>query len=102
MMPAVIAGKDQELHEAEIILETLKNRMPSQSCIYAGLRGVGKTVLLNKVEELADSKGVLFDHIEIDINEDFIEQITNSIRTITRKISKKTKFKEPRGNSRLL
>src|SRR5699024_2771740 len=37
---------------------------PQQSVVYYGLRGVGKTVLLNQIEMSADNLGILYTHIE--------------------------------------
>ena len=34
--------------------------------IYSGLRGVGKTVLINRLEEIADDYGIFHNHIEIE------------------------------------
>lgn len=49
-MPAYLAGREQILHDSEKYLDAIENRYPQQSVIYWGLRGVGKTVLLNAIE----------------------------------------------------
>lgn len=64
-MPAFLAGREHLLDEAEKYLDTVCKMYPQQSVIYYGLRGVGKTVLLNAIEQIADNKSVLFEHIEI-------------------------------------
>jgi hypothetical protein len=45
------------LHDAEVALERVKARVAARSEILVGLRGVGKTVLLNRIREMATEKG---------------------------------------------
>jgi hypothetical protein len=54
--PPELAGRDQILTSAGITLERIKAGKPSRSLILVGLRGVGKTVLLNRIREMADEK----------------------------------------------
>lgn len=75
-MPAYLAGRDTMVNDAETILSSLKAGYPQQSVIYHGLRGVGKTVLLNKIEEIADDLGILYEQIEIKERSDFAAQMT--------------------------
>lgn len=76
-MPAYLAGRDDMVKSAETILNSLKAGYPQQSIIYHGLRGVGKTVLLNKIEEIADDFGILYEQIEIKERSDFAAQIAS-------------------------
>lgn len=55
--PPELAGRNSVLDAAEVALERLKNGRPSRSFILVGLRGVGKTVLLNRIREMAQEKG---------------------------------------------
>ena len=64
-MPAYLAGREKLLEDAEKYLEAIEKGYPQQSVIYFGLRGVGKTVLLNAIEEIADNRNILYEHIEI-------------------------------------
>lgn len=64
-MPAYLAGREQMLQDAQKYLEAIEMGYPQQSVVYFGLRGVGKTVLLNAIEEIADNKNILYEHIEI-------------------------------------
>jgi AAA ATPase domain len=62
--PPELAGRDSILQEADIALDRILNGRPSKSLILVGLRGVGKTVLLNKIWEKAekgDYKAVLIE-----------------------------------------
>lgn len=69
------AGRSAE--ECEKALQALANGYPQKSVIYYGLRGVGKTVLLNAIEEQAENFDVLYAHIEITEKRSFIVQIAN-------------------------
>ncbi len=55
--PPELAGRGEILHDAEVALERIKARAPARSEILVGLRGVGKTVLLNRIREMAAEKG---------------------------------------------
>lgn len=45
--PPELAGRDRELRQFEVVLERVARGRPERSMIVTGLRGVGKTVLLN-------------------------------------------------------
>lgn len=53
-VPKYLAGRDELLKNAEKSIIALVKGYPQQSVVYYGLRGVGKTVLLNAIEEKAD------------------------------------------------
>ena len=52
--PPELAGRGPLLAQAHLTLGRIKAGRPERSFLLVGLRGVGKTVLLNKVRELAD------------------------------------------------
>ena len=45
--PPELAGRDRELRQFEVTLERVSAGRPERSMVLSGLRGVGKTVLLN-------------------------------------------------------
>lgn len=51
--PPELTGRDDLLERARIALERVALHRTAKSFIAVGLRGVGKTVLLNRIEELA-------------------------------------------------
>lgn len=51
--PPELAGRDKELAEFEIVLERVAKGRPERSMVLTGLRGVGKTVLLNAFRSMA-------------------------------------------------
>jgi AAA ATPase domain len=55
--PPELAGRTELLERARIALQRRKNRLQAKSLILTGLRGVGKTVLLNRISDQAESDG---------------------------------------------
>lgn len=51
--PPELVGRDPVLEQARILLGRVKLRRPEKSLLLTGLRGVGKTVLLNEIKRLA-------------------------------------------------
>lgn len=54
-MPMYLAGRDSDITEMERIFDALCLKIPTQSVIYSGLRGVGKTVLINQLQKVNKS-----------------------------------------------
>lgn len=86
-MPPWLAGRDDLIEKADRYLVSMVKGYPQQPVIYYGLRGVGKTVLLNAVEEKADDLAILYDHIEIAEKRSFIRQIALSSKKIIHRMS---------------
>lgn len=57
--PSELAGRDQEIENFRILIARLLAGRGEQSQIVTGLRGVGKTVLLNTFEDLAEQASYL-------------------------------------------
>jgi len=55
--PPELAGRDEQLAAFEVVLERVAKRRPERSLILTGLRGVGKTVLLNALRSSAVRAG---------------------------------------------
>ncbi|MFB9408753.1 ATP-binding protein [Dactylosporangium matsuzakiense] len=53
--PPELAGRDRELHAFDVVLERVARGRPERSLMLTGLRGVGKTVLLNTLRSEAIS-----------------------------------------------
>lgn len=66
--PPELAGRGDILQAANVALARIKNRLSSKSLILVGLRGVGKTVLLNRIWEHAEAEG--YKSILIEAHED--------------------------------
>lgn len=48
--PPEMVVRDPILEQARILLGSIRERRPEKSLMLTGLRGVGKTVLLNEIE----------------------------------------------------
>ncbi|MDX2111483.1 MAG: ATP-binding protein [Verrucomicrobiota bacterium] len=55
--PPEMVGREPVLEQARILLGRIKERRPEKSMLLTGLRGVGKTVLLNEMERMAEKAG---------------------------------------------
>ena len=51
--PPELAGRDREIGQFEVVLERVARGRPERSMVLTGLRGVGKTVLLNTFRSMA-------------------------------------------------
>ncbi|GAB7007542.1 ATP-binding protein [Nocardioides sp. AN3] len=55
--PPELAGRDDQLRAFDVVLERVARGRPERSLVLTGLRGVGKTVLLNACRSAAVRKG---------------------------------------------
>jgi AAA ATPase domain len=62
--PPELSGRDELLERARIALIRLREGRHAKSLILLGLRGVGKTVLLNRIKIIAENEGFLSASIE--------------------------------------
>ena len=51
--PPEMAGRDEVLEQTRVLLGRVRNKRAEKSILLTGLRGVGKTVLLNEMERMA-------------------------------------------------
>ena len=57
LQPPELAGRDRLLEDAAIDMDRVLDRRPTKGMMLLGLRGVGKTVLLNRLHSMAEQKG---------------------------------------------
>src|ERR1700722_11939400 len=57
LRPPELAGRDLEIRELEVLLAQAEHGRPGPSLVLAGLRGVGKTVLLNEFATRGRTRG---------------------------------------------
>jgi len=55
--PPELVGRTEVLEEVRVLLGRVLNRKPAKSLLLNGLRGVGKTVLLNEIDRRAQESG---------------------------------------------
>ncbi len=62
--PPELAGRNALREEVRIAIERTRGGKPAKSILMVGLRGVGKTVLLDRIAEDAENRGILTLRIE--------------------------------------
>jgi hypothetical protein len=62
--PPELAGRDEEVRAFGILMERLERLLPERGLILTGLRGVGKTVLINEFRGMAERRGWIVAKIE--------------------------------------
>jgi hypothetical protein len=62
--PPELAGRDTAIEKAAVALDRIRDRLAARSLIFYGLRGVGKTVLLNRIRLDAEARGIVTIFIE--------------------------------------
>jgi predicted AAA+ superfamily ATPase len=56
--PPELAGRDALREAVRVAVERVRRGLPTKSIIMVGLRGVGKTVLLDRMREDAEGTGI--------------------------------------------
>lgn len=85
--PPELAGREEVVTTADMSLQRVIQGRGAQSQIFLGLRGTGKTVLLNEVMELAERAGYLTSFIESPENKSLTEMLYPQMRQVLRRLS---------------
>ncbi len=85
--PPELVGREEIITDADTALLRVLLGRPTQSQMLLGLRGVGKTVLLNRIEQLAEGHGYLASFIEAPENRKIVDLLYPKIHQILRKLS---------------
>ncbi len=85
--PPELAGRQNVLESAKIALQRVLVGKSAQSQIFLGLRGTGKTVLLNEVLDLAEKAGYLTSWVETPENKRLADMLYPQMRQVLRKLS---------------
>jgi hypothetical protein len=80
--PPALTGRDAELESFRVLLARLARGRPEKSMIITGLRGVGKTVLLNTFEAIAEDAGFKTAKTEITHDTDFAALVARLARRL--------------------
>lgn len=91
--PPELVGRDAIRESARIALGRIKAGRSSQSALLIGLRGVGKTVLLDRIRLDAEANGVYALRIEAPENRSFPSVLVPELRRALLKLSRKEKAK---------
>ncbi|MET7243004.1 ATP-binding protein [Methylobacterium sp. EM32] len=92
--PPLLAGRDDLVANATTALARAKRGRHGKSFVAVGLRGVGKTVVLNKVLELAEAERYQVAYIEAHDNASLASLLVPQLRAIMLRISRMEGAKE--------
>ncbi len=85
--PPELAGRKDILEIATTAVQRIGSGRPTQSIILVGLRGVGKTVLLNRIEQLASDEKFITIFIEAHEGKSLPELLIPGLRSALFKLS---------------
>ena len=97
LRPIELAGRDADIDAFEILMDRASSGRTARSIVFTGLRGVGKTVLLQEFAGRAEERGWIVARVEADRNSDpasFAGGVTRSIGTSLRIAQGKGRTKE--------
>jgi hypothetical protein len=80
--PPELAGRAEVMQQAMTALERTKRGRHAKSLLVLGLRGVGKTVLLNEIAKQAGERGYLTEMIEAQDSGDLRQMLMHSVRRV--------------------
>lgn len=89
--PPEFAGRDEIIARTQVTLARVQRGRPAKSFMLVGLRGVGKTVLLNRIVELADDAGFIAHLVETPENKSLPEVLLPSLRKTLLRLDSKEK-----------
>jgi len=87
--PPELAGREQILKQAENVIVRTKNGKAARSFIMIGLRGVGKTVLLNRIDQIAETAGCQTAIFEADPASTLPELLTPQLHRLLLKLDRR-------------
>ncbi|MFC9968016.1 AAA family ATPase [Nocardia ignorata] len=85
--PPELAGRDKQLAAFDIVLERVARGRPERSVMLTGLRGVGKTVLLNQLRSAAVSRGWGTGKIEARPDQDLRRPLSSALHMAVRAVA---------------
>ncbi|MGC4117262.1 MAG: ATP-binding protein [Myxococcales bacterium] len=92
--PPELAGRSGTITDAEVAIGRAKGGLSSKSQLLLGLRGVGKTVLLNRAAEIAETEHCLTVSLEAPESEDLAEMLVPPLRSALYRLSATEKARQ--------
>lgn len=80
--PPELAGREDILDQAAMALGRVRRGRSCKSVMIVGLRGVGKTVLLNRIQATADEEGYVAELLEAPENKSLAALLVPAIRSM--------------------
>lgn len=92
--PPELAGRDELRETIRIALERVRAGRPTKSILMVGLRGVGKTVLLDRMRDDADSSAIQTMQVEAPENRSLPAILAPQLRQALLRLSRNAQAKE--------
>ncbi len=92
--PPELAGRSDLLETVRVAIERVRRGLPTKSVLMVGLRGVGKTVLLDRMREDAEKAGIQTLRVEAPENRSLPAILAPELRLALLRLSRNTKAKD--------
>lgn len=92
--PPELAGRKELRETVRIAVERVRRRRPTKSILMVGLRGVGKTVLLDRMKDDAEASGIYTMRIEAPENRSLPAVLAPQLRQALLRLSRNEQAKE--------
>ena len=92
--PPELAGRDDVRETVRVAIERVRNRSPTKSILMVGLRGVGKTVLLDRMRDDAEGAGIQTLRVEVSENRSLPAILAPQLRQALLRLSRNEKAKD--------
>lgn len=92
--PPELVGRDNIFEKSRVLLGRTRLGKAEKSLILIGLRGVGKTVLLNEIEKQAQDENYKTIFLEVHEGKDFSVMLAPQLRTLLFRLNVKENLKE--------
>ncbi len=92
--PPELVGRDELLETVRVALERVRRGRPAKSVLMVGLRGVGKTVLLDHMRDKAESAGIQTLRIEAPENRSLPAILAPQLRQSLLRLSRNARAKD--------
>lgn len=90
--PPALVGRDGQIESFDILIKRLENGYSEQSMIITGLRGVGKTVLLDVFRGIAERHSWATVEWEVEKNSSFALKMASQVRRALLQIAPKARW----------
>jgi hypothetical protein len=91
--PPELVGRESVLEKAEVMIQRSLKGRDARGMLLIGLRGVGKTVLINQIQRMADAAGAQTAIVESPEQRSLPAQLTPVLRSLLLKLSHKENAK---------
>jgi hypothetical protein len=92
--PPELAGRDKIIETVAISLDRIRDGLSAKSVLMVGLRGVGKTVLLNQLRQNAEAANIMCAQFEAQEKGHLAELLIPALRTVLLHLDRKANAKE--------